>query len=259
MINLRENFTSKPATKGNTFTGPSFKFHNVGAATIRRTLNKLQSKTSFGSDGIPINIYKEGLQALALPLTHLTNLVITTRTWPSQWKESVILPTLKSGKPPGILSSYRPVVNLCSVSKIIERVLYDQMVQHLDDNGVIPHEQHGFRRGRSTDTALATLFSRIAQAQDQSLKIGLTAFDYSAAFDLVSWEVLESKLGWACCHAKSLLKSYMSNRTQKVQWNSSVSKVLPTNFGMPQGSILAPLLFIIEKPSPASAAATITK
>ena len=176
---------------------------------------------------------------------HLTNLVITKRAWPTQWKESVILPTLKSNKPPGILSSYRPVVNLCSVSKIVERVLYDQMVQHLDDSGVIPHEQHGFRSGRSTDTALATLFSRIAQAQDQSLKIGLSAFDYSAAFDLVSWEVLESKLGWACCHAKSLLKSYMSNRMQKVQWNSSISKVLPNNFGVPQGSILAPLMFII--------------
>ena len=115
-----------------------------------------------------MNIYKEGHQALVLPLVHLTNLVITKKAWPSQWKESVILPTLKSSKPPGILSSYRPVVNLCSVSKIVERVLYDQMVQHLDDSGVIPHEQHGFRSGRSTDTALATLFSRIAQAQDQS-------------------------------------------------------------------------------------------
>ena len=140
---------------------------------------------------------------------------------------------------------YRPVFNLCSVSKIVERVLYDQMVQYLDDSGVIPHEQHGFRRKRSTDTALATLFSRIAQAQDQFLKIGLSAFNYSAAFHLVACEVLESKLGWACCHAKSLLKSYMSNRTQKAQWNSSVSKVLPNNFGVPQGSILAPLMFII--------------
>ena len=139
----------------------------------------------------------------------------------------------------------RTVGSTVSVSKIIERVLYDQMVLFLEDSCILPHEQHGFRQGRSTDTALATLFSRIAQAQDRSQKIGLSAFDYSAAFDTVSWEVLESKLNWACCHAKTLLKSYMSNHMQKVNWNSAMSKVLPINFGVPQGSILAPLLFII--------------
>ena len=243
--NLRDNMKSKPAPKGKSPARATFSFHNIGVATARQALKKLKTKHSHGLDNVPITIYKAAFEALALPLVHLTNQIITTGVWPTQWKRALVTPVLKGGKQPGSVSSYRPVAGLCSVSKLVERILHDQMVSHLEENRLLPHAQHGFRVGRSVDTALTSLFSHIAEAQDSGLKVGLSAYDYSAAFDTVSKEVLESKLDF--CHeaARKLLRNYVSDRTQMVKWNSGVSEVLTVNFGVPQGSILAPLLFII--------------
>ena len=112
-----------------------------------------------------------------------TNLIIKTGKWPAAWKEALVTPGLKSGNPSAALSSYRPISNLCSISKLIERVLYDQMVSFLDEKGILPKEQHGFRAGHSTDTALATLFTNVAIAQDKGNKVTMLAFDFSSAFD----------------------------------------------------------------------------
>ena len=245
VVNLRSKMSRQCTNNQRASEGDSFRFHCVGIATLRKALLKLKTKLSYGLDGVPITVIKEAFEPLALPLVHLTNLVIKTGKWPTSWKEALVTPGLKTGKPSATLSSYRPISNLCSISKLIERVLYDQMVSFLDEKGILPKEQHGFRSGRSTDTALATLFTNVALAQDKGNKVTMLAFDFSSAFDTVSSEVMGSKLGWACESAKALLLNYMSDRTQKVKWNSFTSKVLKIRYGVPQGSILAPLLFII--------------
>ena len=242
---LRENMQNQPSPKERTTDIPKFKFHCVGTATVRQALKKLKSKPSCGIDSIPITVYKGASEALLLPLVHIINIILTTGVWPTKWKESIVLPTLKSGKPPGQTSSYRPVSILCSVSKLAERVMNDQLVTFLEEHSLIPHQQHGFRANRGVDSMLTCMLAKVAQAQDKNLKIGITAWDYTAAFDTVSTEALELKLWWADELAKKLVKSYMHKRVQKVKWNNAFSDVLELQYGVPQGSVLAPLLFII--------------
>ena len=111
--------------------------------------------------------------------------------WPALWKEAQVVPGLKANKPSDALASYRPISNLCSVSKLVEKVLYNQMLVFINEKGIFSKHQHGFRSGHSTDTALANLFSNVGSALDKKLKVSVLAFDYSAAFDMVSRGVME--------------------------------------------------------------------
>ena len=115
----------------------------------------------------------------------------------------------------------------------------------LEEEKLIPHQQHGFRPGRGTQTALTSLLARIAEAQERGCKVSLAAYDFSSAFDTASWAVLEAKLQWASPQARKLLKSYTSGRSQQVRWNGALSTVLAVEFGVPQGAVLSPLLFLI--------------
>ena len=236
--NMRHILTEAPA-------GGSFRFHNVGIATVRRALGKLKAKPTCGVDEVPITVYKAAWTPLASPLVHVINLVINNGVWPDLWKEAIVSPELKAGKPPGDVSSYRPVAWLCAISKLVERVLLNQLIDYIESNNILPNEQHGFRPSRGVDTAIVRLLARVAQAMDKGQKIGISAYDYSAAFDCIEAEVLRSKLTWASEHTKSLLMSYMCDRKQRVKWNSAMSRVLDVAFGVPQGSVLAPILFVL--------------
>ena len=242
---LRKDLNSNPTIKAKAFGGPKFEFHSVGTASVRQAIKKVQAKPACGVDGVPITIYKAAQETILLPLVHVVNLILKSGVWPSEWKRAIITPTLKPGYPASQISSYRPVAILCAVSKVAERIMHDQMEAFLEENSLIPHQQHGFRRQRGVNTALTSMLCQVGRAQDRGLKVGIEAYDYSAAFDTVSLQVLESKLSWAGPTAKSLLKSYMVNRVQQVKWNTALSEVLAVEFGVPQGSVLAPLLFII--------------
>ena len=240
---------SQPPRRSHNFEGTSvestFKFHSVGTAAVRRALGKLKAKPACGTDGVPILIYKLAWGPLALPLVKLINLVLTTGVWPDSWKESIVTPVLKAGKPAGDVSSYRPVALLPAISKLTERVMLDQLITHIESHNLLPNEQHGFRPMRGVDTAVARLLAKVAQALDKGDKISISAYDYSSAFDTIESEVLRSKLTWASEPAKSLLMSYMHDRKQRVRWNSATSEVIDVAFGVPQGSVLGPLLFIL--------------
>ena len=245
---LRQNMPSRPAgsTAGNgSQCNSNFGFRPVGVAHVRRALAKLEAKTAVGIDGIPITVYKAAEAALALPLVHIINLIITTSTWPDEWKIATVVPILKAGKPRAEVSSYRPVALLCAASKIAERVLYDQLVAYIEANDLLPKEQHGFRAGRSVDTALASALTSAAVAIDGGRKVAITAYDFSSAFDTLDPAVLIAKLKWLDKDAKRLLTSYMTGGKQRVKWNGAFSRMLDVHFGVRQGSVLGPLLFIL--------------
>ena len=245
VLTLREDIKTHTTPKGRSYEGPTFSFTSVGVAAVRRALKKVKPKVSYGIDEVPIMAYKKAQEAVLLPLVHVINMILKEGVWPDEWKRAIIRPTLKSGKPAGELPSYRPVANLCSVSKIVEHVIHEQVTNFLEENGLLSQQQHGFRAGRSCETAITALMSRVGHAQDTGQKVGLVAWDYSAAFDLISKDVLKAKLYWTSDSAKKLLLSYVSDRVQSVRWNSVMSKVLAVDFGVPQGSVLAPLLFNI--------------
>ena len=245
VLKLREDIKTPATPKVRSYDGPTFNFHCVGTAAVRRALKKVKTKVSYGIDQVPIIPFKKAQETLLLPLVHVINLILKTGIWPSEWKKAIIRPTLKTGKLPGDWASYRPVANLCSVSKIAEHVIHEQVTTHLEENGLLSKHQHGFRKGRSCESALTTLMSRVGQAQDKGQKVAMVAWDYSAAFDLISKDVLETKLYWANDSARKLLLNYVSDRKQQVRWNSAMSRMLDVEFGVPQGSVLAPLLFNI--------------
>ena len=131
------------------------------------------------------------------------------------------------------------------VSKLVERVLYDQLTAHIESQGLLPPEQHGYRKGRSVDTALASVTAQIAKALDHGKRVGISAFDFSSAFDTVEATVLERKLPWASVQERKLLLDYLRGGKQRVSWNGCVSKTNEVEYGVRQGSVLGPLLFIL--------------
>ena len=182
---------------------------------------------------------------MALPLLHLVNIVIKTGMWPQNWKEILIHPVLKPNKPPLEIASYRPVALLCAISKLTERVLYNQLVDFVESHKILPVEQHGFRKNHSTNTALAAMMTRVGRALDRGLKVGLSCFDFSSAFDTVEAAVLDSKMTWASSSARKLIRDYLCGGQQVVLWNGSASSKRTIKYGVRQGSILGPLLYIL--------------
>ena len=245
VLTLRKNLKTDMTLKEAFTSDTGFKFHCVGTKTVKQALQKLQNKPSVGIDKIPIGVFKTGWSALALPLVHLVNSVITTGKWPKRWKEILIKPVPKPNKPPLDIASYRPVALLCAVSKLTERVLYDQLLDFVESKGILPKEQHGFRQNHSTDSAIASMMSKVAKGLDKGLKVGLSCYDFSSAFDTVESTVLDRKLCWANEQARALIKDYLSDGQQTVVWNGSTSKRNTVKYGVRQGSILGPLLYII--------------
>ena len=243
--NLRKELKSNMSLQEAVSSDTGFKFHCIGTNALKRALHSLQNKTSVGVDKIPIGVIKAGWSALALPLVHLVNLVIKSGQWPDQWKQIMITPVYKQSKPPLEVSSYRPVALLCAISKLCERVLYDQIMDCVEERGLLPDDQHGFRKNRSTNSALASMMSRVGAALDKGFKVGISCFDFSSAFDTIESTVLDHKLSWATSQARKLIKDYLTGGQQTVIWNGAASEKRQILYGVRQGSILGPLLYII--------------
>ena len=221
-----------------------FKFGPVSAKDIREAARHLANKTSLGTDQIPITMIKAALPVLILPLTKLANAIILKKTWPKSWKCAIIIPTLKRGKPSNKLSSLRPVALLCAISKLIEVVLDKQMTPFLE-RFVFPPEQHGYRPGRSVDTATAKAASFIDEFKSKHLKMANSAYDYSSAFDTMDHEMISIVFSvWMDLESLLLLESYLSGAEQMVRWNETLSPKVSVPYGVRQGSILGPTLFI---------------
>ena len=224
---------------------PKFSFRTVGTREVELATRTLGSKKSMGRDGVPVTVWKSCMSALALPVAHLTNCIIESGVWPEPWKHATVTPVLKPGKPPLEVSIYRPVSILCALSKVVEKVLQDQL-SVVAESKILPQEQHGFRPGRNTETALATLLSAADQAKRNNKKAALVTFDFSSAFDTIDSRTLERRMEpWATREAISLLINYLSDCTQDVNRSGTRSLTREVKYGVRQGSILGPLLFTI--------------
>ena len=174
------------------------------------------------------------------------NSSLSSGCFPSSFKKAYITPLLK--KPtldPSTIQNYRPVSLLPFLSKTIERAASNQLSAFFSQNKLLDPHQSGFRPGHSTETALLAVKESLQTAQAASLSSVLILLDLSAAFDTVNHYILLSSLAATgiCSTALDWIKSYLSGRSSQVTWAGNVSTPRPLVTGVPQGSVLGPLLF----------------
>jgi hypothetical protein len=211
------------------------------------TCNMLRRIITFSHDVIPTWVLKRCLKGLLPSITAVVNLCITYGL-PSKLKHAVINPTLKSNsKFPNDLSSYRPISNLPFISKIVEKSISQQITEHLNKNNLFDQHQFAYRSNHSCELALLTLTNFIYSAADEGEVTVIIFLDMSAAFDTVQHDILIERLQSIGVRDQALLwlTQYLQERTSAVTSRGLVSPPLVNSCGVPQGSVLGPLLFII--------------
>lgn len=207
-------------------------------------IKKLDPNKGAGPDAIPARFVKTCGQELSIPLEILFNKSLKSGRFPDYWKSSFIIPILKSGDRTKC-SNYRPISILSCMAKLFESLVYPFLFNHFKQS--ISQFQHGFVSGRSTVSNLLVYKSYICDAFDKRLQVDSIYTDFSKAFDKVSHSILIQKLSRYGIHGSLLrwIASYICNRSQMVAIKGFLSDPISVTSGVPQGSILGPLLFIV--------------
>ena len=223
----------------------NFTFKNITNEDVVLALKSIDTDTSPGISNIPIKILAA---AKIIPaLTLIINKCFSTSTIPNEWKLAVVTPLYKSKGSKQDVNNYRGISILPAMSKIFEKIVYKQINSYFETNDLIFDGQHGFRRGYSCETALHEVLNTVNTNLDKKLVNLLLFIDLRKAFDTVDIDLLLVKLfhyGFDNM-ALSLIKNYFTDRYQKIKIGALFSSLLLIVLGVPQGSILGPLLFII--------------
>lgn len=224
--------------------GCVFKFKEITSSEVKSILKKLKRNKASGCDEIPVSLIIDGATEIAGPLSHLINRSMEDSVFPSGEKCAKVTPIYKSGDK-ALMDNYRPISVLPVFSKVIERVVYNQIYSYLEDNNLLSKRQFGFRRKSSTQHAVTILSDYVRQNMDKGLMTGAVFLDLKKAFDTVDHSRLLSKLPLYGIKNEELLwfESYLFDRQQFVLYNGYKSDVQHISCGVPQGSILGPLLF----------------
>ena len=224
----------------------SFDFECVDVSEVEKVMQNLASKNSSGHDGISARFLKKILAIITPPLTHIVNQSLCTGIFPDRLKIAKVIPLFKKGDQ-HVLDNYRPISLLLVISKVFEKIVYNQLFNYFTDNNLFYSSQYGFRSLHSTELASLELIDRVFQHLDTG-QLPLSVFlDLSKAFDTLTHLILLHKLKFYGLSNTPLkwFESYLYGRQQFVDFDGSASNTAMINTGVPQGSILGPLLFII--------------
>ena len=221
-------------------------FQPVTVSHVCRLLHGLSSNKATGIDKISCKIIKIAAPAISDSLTFIFNQALTLSSFPNEWKMARVIPLYKNGQR-NIPGNYRPISVLPAISKIMERIMYDQLYNYLTKFELLSDSQFGFRKSHSTATALLDCTNDWYMNLDRKMFNLVVLIDLKKAFDTVDHQILLRKLELYGIkgEALTLLKSYLTNRNQKCQIKNSFSTERLIKCGVPQGSILGPLFFLL--------------
>ena len=215
---------------------------------VEIAISSLKNKNCEGHDRIPLRILVDGKLLLLKPLSQLFRKIYQTKQIPEQWLISKITPIHKKGQTKNI-ENYRPIANLCSCSKIFEKLILQRIrkLEAVNDIDLTGKSQHGFKPQHSTLTAGLTLQTLITRAVDGDMYALMASLDLSAAFDVVNVELLLKRLNIIGLPSDviELVSVWLTNRYFYVSLDGSNSYVHDCNVGTVQGSILGPILYSI--------------
>ena len=209
-------------------------------------LKGLKNKSSPGWDGLKTDVIKEVCHIIKKPLTHIINLSLQQGVVPDELKLARVVPIFKSGDAKD-MTNYRPVSILPCLSKVFERVVYNRLIDFIDKHNILCESQFGFRKQHNTQLAVTLLVDKICKAMDKGNHFIGVFIDLSKAFDTVNHNILLSKLEHYGIRGTMLkwIEHYLSNRKQFVEYNCVKSDNENITCGVPQGSILGPLFFLL--------------
>ena len=224
----------------------SFLVPAITSAQVSAIMMKISSHKATGIDGISARLLRIGMPAIAPCIARLINLSMSTGKFPTRWKTAKVTPLFKGGALSDP-SNYRPISVLPVLSKIIELHMYNSLYAFLTEQNLIYSRQSGFRKHHSTETALIKIVDELFFNLDRNKVSGLVLVDYAKAFNMVDHELLLKKLEVYGVKNQELnwCQSYLSDRKQVVCLDGNKSSVAFMRHGVPQGSILGPLFFIL--------------
>ena len=222
----------------------SFRIEHTTYNEVNKILNSLKNDCSSGADNIPVRYVKPVADYITFPLVHIINTCIDQSTFPKQWKIARVCPIPKI-EIPNCPKDYRPISVLPVLSKTYERVILKQLCYFIEEHNLYNETQSGFRKGHSTNTLLLKFRDDIKKAMKRSEVTLSILIDYSKAFDTIDHGTLLRNLCKMNFSSSSveIISSYLHDRHQFVQIEDKVSSIKPMYFGVPQGSILGPVLF----------------
>ena len=221
-------------------------FNPTSRKEILDIIATFKSGKSSGYDDISPTVIKQIAPFITEPLTHVFNLSLSTGVFPSALKIAKVIPIFKKDDPHSF-SNYRPISLLPCFSKILERLIYNRLDNFLSLHNILHPNQYGFRKHHSTDLALLDIYDKISSALSNHLHTIGIFLDLSKAFDTIDHSILLTKLHHYGIRGTplALLSDYLHNRQQFTCFDSHSSGLLPVSCGVPQGSILGPLLFLL--------------
>lgn len=245
-MNVEKNYDLKDLSTNDTFVENTLFLNPVTQTELIKHISTLKNNSASGPDGVSVRLVKTCHEYLLLPMCHVFNLCFEKGKIPQTWKDSVVTPIFKSGNRK-LLTNYRPISVISNIAKLFEKCLKQRLVSFLDKHKILSNKQYGFREKLSTTDAVIELLRHLTFGLNNNKKCLAVFLDLAKAFDTVDHRLLLDRLEKIGIRGSAfdIFSDYLRNRRQKVKLTNVESGYQIINTGIPQGTVLGPVLFLI--------------